>query len=162
MSKVLKDQVDLADRTKAHVVHYHKMTQDSVIKQMFPVQTSLKDALDLFYKSKDPGATSYGQVIYHEGAYVGDVWIYALDQVDNRAMISIMIFDKAAWSKGLGTYVLEIFTRKCIDKFALKTIGAFTYADNGGSRKALEKAGYKVIEAVEDSRPSLYLEFSTV
>lgn len=48
-------------------------------------------------------------------------------------------------------------------RYELKSIGAFTFADNIASIRVLEKNGFSVQESfVEDGRESVYLERSNL
>lgn len=113
---------------------------------------SLKGALKLYNESYQEGATSFGQTVYVDDKYVGDVWVFGIDEQDEKmAMLSIVIFDKTYWGKGVGNEVVREFAKVCLSKFDIEKIGAFTYAHNERAINALEKAGFDLIERfVED------------
>lgn len=152
--------VELFDRLEEHVVNFWVATKDEEIKKLFPFSNNtLNEALCLFEETKI-NSSSFGKVIYVDGNYVGDIWIYGIDEkVEKMAMLSIVIFDKKYWNKGIGTSVIEKFKMICFDRYDIDKIGAFTYSSNTGSLRGLKKSGFKVREFfTEDETESVYLE----
>lgn len=155
----------LKTRMKEHVITFWDKTQDEEIKNLFPFSIqSLEEALRLFEESLKEGATSYGKVIYYENRYVGDVWCYCIDEDDERmAMLSIVIFEKKLWGKGIGVEATKIFINEVFNKFKIDKIGAFTYEYNLGSIGLLKKVGFKEIETfTEDGIESKYFEIMKI
>ncbi|HCJ56308.1 GNAT family N-acetyltransferase [Lutispora sp.] len=153
----------LKTRTKEHVVTFWNKTQDEEIKRLFPFSVeSLEKALVLFEESMKEDALSYGKVIYFEGKYVGDIWCYSIDESDEKmAMLSVVIFEKELWGKGIATEAAEAFINEVFNKYDIGKIGAFTYSDNHGSIGLLKKIGFSEIETfVEDGVESKYFEAS--
>lgn len=75
------------------------------------------------------------------------------------AMLSIVIFDKKYWNKGIGTSAIRKFKSTCFKKYDINKIGAFTYTDNVGSLKILQKSDFIIKESfVEDGIKSIFLE----
>lgn len=155
-------EIRLEPRTAEHVKIYWERTQDEEIRTMFPMTgATLEQALSLFEQSSLPGASSYGRIILAEGRYIGDIWCYCIDEEKEKtAMLSILIFDKDFWHRGIGQRAIGLFLQEMFTKYRLDSIGAFTFADNGSSIHALEKCGFqKQEEFVEDGRASVYLEY---
>jgi ribosomal-protein-alanine N-acetyltransferase len=151
----------LKARIKDHVVTFWERTQDEEIKRLFPFSTeSLEEALVLFEESLKENALSYGKVIYFEGRYVGDIWCYGIDENDEKtSMLSIVIFEKELWGKGIATEATKAFVDEVFNKFNLEKVGAFTYSNNHGSIGLLEKVGFvKNDTFVEDGIESIYYE----
>lgn len=75
------------------------------------------------------------------------------------AMLSIVIFEKELWGKGIGAQATKDFIKEVFNKYDLEKIGAFTYAFNHRSIGLLEKTGFSKIEIfIEDGIESIYLE----
>lgn len=75
-------------------------------------------------------------------------------------MLSYCIFEKSCWGKGISSRALSLFLNEIAEKYALSSVGAFTFADNIASIRVLEKNGFSVKESfVEDGRESVYLEY---
>jgi len=151
-------EIYLKDRLIDHVITFYEASQDPEIKKMFPSSIKSQDqALALFQASKQPGASSYGQVIYCGDTYIGDVWIYAIDRQAKHAMISFVIFDKSYWGRGLASKASELFISKVKEDYDLDKLGAFTFADNLGSIGVLSHLGFKCVDTMtEGDRHSFY------
>jgi Acetyltransferases, including N-acetylases of ribosomal proteins len=155
----------LKPRTREHVITFWNKTQDEEIRRLFPFTTkSLEEALTLYEESLKEGASSYGRVIYFEGKYVGDIWCYGIDESDEKmAMMSIVIFEKELWGKGIGSEAAKAFVKEVFNKFNIEKMGAFTYSYNYGSIGLLQKAGFEKVETfVEDGVESAYFEIQNM
>jgi len=155
-------KLSLATRTRKHVEIFWEQTQDPQIQKMFPSSVnSLSQAIKLFEESQQDKAKSFGQIILADNVYIGDIWCYNIDEDDEpHAMLSIVIFNKAYWKKGVASSVIPLFMEDIFSRYRIDTIGAFTFASNLASRKALQKAGFKELESfMEDEQESVYLEY---
>lgn len=96
----MKD-VSLRPRTLEHVKTFWAESQDEEIARLFPLQRiALRDAIAQYEESLKPDARSFGRVIYADDTYIGDVWCYGIDEVDEKqAFVSIVIFDKSYWGE---------------------------------------------------------------
>lgn len=151
----------LQERTEEQVRIYFERTQDEEIKRMLPTAAkSVKDALRMFEETKSETANSYGRTIFADEEYVGDVWCYGIDlKEEPNAMLSFCIFEKSLWGRGICTEAVAQFVEEAADKFFLKSIGAFVYADNKASVRVLEKNGFVRQEDFwEDGVQSFYFE----
>ncbi len=154
-------EIKLKNRTEEHVAVYWHKTQNQQIKEMLPsAADSLEKALSMFEESQKPYANSFGQVIYVDGQYVGDIWCYCIDEQEEKsAMLSFCVFEPSLWGKGIATNAIRKFLSMVFSRYHIEKMGAFTFADNVGSIKALQKAGFTIVEEfVEDGRASCYLE----
>lgn len=157
--------IALKTRTKDHVKVFWEKTQDEEIKKVFPFSIkSLEDALVLFEESQKEGALSYGKVIYYKEQYIGDIWCYGIDESNERlSMISVVIFEKEMWGKGIGTEVVKDFVNIVFNKYDIDKIGAFTYSNNLRTIGLLKKVGFSKIETfIEDGVESMYFEIQDV
>ena len=151
----------LKTRMKEHVETFWHRTQDEEIQRLFPFNIdSLEEALKYFKESLKEGASSYGKVICFENRYVGDIWCYGIDESDEKmCMLSIVIFEKELWGKGIGAEAAKAFIKEIFNKYQIEKIGAFTYSHNYGSIGLLKKVGFEEIETfVEDGIESKYFE----
>lgn len=98
--------------------------------------------------------------LFITGTYIGDVWCYAIDEaLEKCCFLSIVIFNKDYWNKGLGSEALDEFIQEIKERYQVDTISAFTYKFNIASIKTLEKIGFQCIEEfVEQEISSLYYE----
>ncbi len=116
--------------------------------------------MKLYEESLKDGALSYGKVIYYGNEYIGDIWCYGIDEINEKmAMLSIVIFEKKLWRKGIAAQASRDFIKEVFSKYDVEKIGAFTYAFNDRSIGLLEKIGFIKAETfIENGIESIYLE----
>ena len=111
----------------------------------------MQEAETMFDAAEAPGSSSFGRNIFVDGCYVGDVWCFAIDEeVEHQCQISIVIFDRRSWGRGIGARVLGDFGELVFERFAVDRILAHTFATNPRSIGCLEKLGFERIEEVEE------------
>lgn len=155
--------IKLEVREEFHVKEFWEKTQEEDIQRMFPFSSqSLEESMNLFKKSLNDNAASYGRVIYYEDRYIGDIWCYSIDETNEKmAMFSIVIFEKEIWRKGLATMATKLFIENVFEKYQVNRLGAFTYSFNYGSINLLRKIGFTQVESfVDHGIESLYFELS--
>ena len=158
-----KPKIELLDRSRENVEIYFYKTQDDEIRKMLPsASTTLEQALAAYDKACLPGAPSMGRSIYWQGQYIGDVWCYGINKNETpNAMLSYCIFEKKLWGRGIAAAAVKMFLEYVWERLSLCSMGAFTYADNIGSLRVLEKNGFVCRERfTEDGRESVYYELS--
>lgn len=151
--------VRLGDRTAETAAVYFKRTRSPAIRKTLPQKAqTLEEALADFHKTQSPGANSFGRTIYAGGRYVGDVWCYCMDPAgDPQAMVSYCVFEQALWGRGIASEALGLFLEEIRERFALERVGAFTFLENTGSIRVLEKNGFRLAESfTEDGVESGY------
>ena len=152
--------IELRQRTQEHVrIWFAQSGRTHMLAGLPRTAQTEEAALAAFECSLQPGSTSFGRTVYADGSYVGDVWCYCIHGDEPDAMLSYGIFEKALWGQGIATKAVELFLEEVAARFRLKTVGAFTFADNGASIRVLEKNGFVIKERFEeDGRASCYLE----
>ena len=145
--------ITLGERTAETVRIYFEKANRPEIKKVLPQKAkTVEEALADYEKTRLPGATSFGQTIFADGRYVGDIWCYCIDMEDEpNCMVSFCVFELESWSKGIATAALKLFIEAIRAKYGVKTIGAFTYANNLASISVLEKNGFSVMEEFEEN-----------
>ena len=145
--------ITLGERTAETVRIYFEKANRPEIKKVLPQKAkTVEEALADYEKTRLPGATSFGQTILADGQYVGDIWCYCIDMEDEpNCMVSFCVFELESWSKGIATAALKLFIEAICVKYGVKTIGAFTYANNLASISVLEKNGFSVMEEFEEN-----------
>ena len=123
---------------------------------------TVEEALEDYRKTLLPDATSFGETVFADGIYVGDVWCYCIDLNDEpNCMLSYCIFDEDYRGKGIAAEAVRLFIRKIRETYGVMTVGAFTYADNTPSIRVLEKNGFTLMEEFEeDGVLSKYLQLT--
>lgn len=87
------------------------------------------------------------------GRHVGNIKLGPVDRPHRLGEIGLMIGDRAAWNRGIGTAAIRLVMAIAKHELGLRRLTAGCYASNVGSAKAFEKAGFRV-EAV---RPAHFL-----
>ena len=153
----------LGHRTAETVRIYFEKANQSEIKAVLPQKAqTVEEALADYRETLLPNASSYGRTIVANGNYIGDIWCYCIDvNEEPNAMLSYCIFEKAYWSQGIATEAVAMFLKEVQAKYALSTMGAFTFSDNFASIRVLEKNGFAELEELlEDGRESRYFQYT--
>ena len=153
--------ITLGTRTAEPAAIYFERTNNEIIRRALPQKArTVEEAVADFHVSQRPGASSFGRTILADGRYVGDVWCYCIDpDAVPNAMVSYCVFERALWGQGAASSALALFLPEIAQAYGLKTVGAFTFADNLPSIRVLEKNGFRLAEEfVEDGVPSQYFQ----
>lgn len=155
-------RIELGERTAETVALYFQKANNEAIRRTLPQKAmSIEEAVADFYVTQRPDAASFGRTILVDGHYVGDVWCYGIHQGDGPdAMVSYCVFEPRLWGIGVATRALTLFLSEAAEKYALKTVGAFVYADHPASIRVLEKNGFRLVEEfTEDGVVSRFYQF---
>ena len=83
--------------------------------------------------------------------HVGNIKLGPIDRHHGTGEIGIMIGDRAAWGRGVGTDAIDLLTGIAHEELNLRKLTAGCYASNVGSRRAFEKCGF-VVEGVRTAQ----------
>lgn len=151
----------LKERTEEHVRIYFERSSDSEILKILPRKAQTVDeAVEDYRKTLLPDAASYGNTVYADGIYVGNIWCYCIDPEEHpNCMISFCIFEKTFWSREIASRAVGMFIEKMKKLYRISSMGAFSYAENTASICVLKKNGFTIAEEIEENGvASLYLE----
>lgn len=138
-------------------IYFEKAQQPFVRSMLTQRATTVEEALADYRRTQRPGANSFGRTIRADGRYVGDVWVYCIDHTDTpNAMLSYCIFEQQVNGRGIATKAVNMFLKEVVAEYGLRTVGAFTYADNVGSVRVLEKNGFELRESFVDEKGMSY------
>ena len=145
--------ITLEKRTADSVRIYFEKANKPEIKQVLPQKAkTVQEALADYEQTLLTDAKSFGQTVYVDGKYVGDVWCYCIDMDEEpNCMLSFCIFELEYWSKGIATTAVKMFIQNICARYNIKSIGAFTFAHNQASIKVLEKNGFTIMEEFEEN-----------
>ncbi len=145
-------EIRLGERTGETVKIYFQRANTPEIRRTLPQKAkTLEEALADFRETRKPGASSYGRTIWADGAYVGDVWCYGISPLERpNGMLSYCIFEEGCRGQGAASRAVALFLPELVQRFGLKSVGAFTFADNLPSIGVLEKNGFCLMEAFEE------------
>lgn len=78
-----------------------------------------------------------------QGKHIGNISLENIDWISRSAVGGIMIGDKQEWNQGYATEAEKLFLAHAFRSLNLNRICAHIVADNIGSIKAAEKAGFQ-------------------
>ena len=102
-----------------------------------------------YVKDISGSSNDYFYGIYLGNDHIGNIKLH-VNEHHNLGDIGIIIGDKTQWGNGYAVEAIKLLSEHGFDKIGLHKISAGIYADNTGSIKAFQHAGYK-----EDSRNEL-------
>ena len=82
--------------------------------------------------------------LHNNHRHIGNIKLGPINMTHKSAEISLFIGDKDAWGKGIATEAIYILSNYAFNTLHLNKLTAGCYANNIGSMKAFEKAGYKI------------------
>ncbi|MBR3019371.1 MAG: GNAT family N-acetyltransferase [Clostridia bacterium] len=133
--------ITLKNRTADSVRIYNEKANKTEIKRVLPQKAkTVEEALEDYEQTLLPNAKSFGQTVYADGKYVGDIWCYCINMNDEpNCMLSFCIFELEYWSKGIATTAVKMFIQNICARYHVKTICAFTFAHNQASIRVFRK-----------------------
>lgn len=87
---------------------------------------------------------SYLFAIVFQGQHVGNIKVGPINRFHAHADVSYFVGDRSVWGQGIATDAIRVICRVAFDRLGLHRVQAGLYASNGGSRRALEKAGFQL------------------
>jgi UDP-4-amino-4,6-dideoxy-N-acetyl-beta-L-altrosamine N-acetyltransferase len=76
--------------------------------------------------------------------YVGNVWLWQIDEVNSKAEVRIVIGKSSHCEKGVGTEALKAITDHAFQKMGLHKLYAYVLKFNSRALRAFQKAGYEI------------------
>lgn len=81
--------------------------------------------------------------VARDGRVVGMVQIDTINWQQRRAEVAVIIGEKSEWGKGIATDALRLIVRYAFEELNLEKLQGEAVAENIGSIRALEKAGFR-------------------
>ena len=79
-----------------------------------------------------------------DGRHVGNIRLSLINTHHRRADIAILVGEPAMRGRGVGTEAIRLLTTHALERLGLDRLSAWIYAGNEASRRAFEKAGYRL------------------
>ncbi len=133
-----------ADRLAA--IANNKKIYDN-LRDAFPHPYTIDDAKHYIAKAQELDATSNLFAIEKDGVAIGSIGAFFKSDVYRKNVEIGYFLAEEYWGKGLMTSAVFAFVKHLFLNFDIIRIYAEPFARNKGSRKVLEKAGFK-LEAV--------------
>jgi len=93
--------------------------------------------------AEDPHRVLWGIVLKESGKLIGATVLEKIDWRNRDAESGIMIGDKNEWRRGHASEAMRLRTAYAFMELGLRKVWTGVWLPNHGSRRALEKAGYR-------------------
>jgi len=145
-NRLLLRELNLDDITDKYVSWLNDPKVNQFLEARFVSHTH--ESTQKFIKeiNQDPHAVLFGIFNKENMQHIGNIKISSTskDRDHNRASIGFIIGEKDEWGKGFATEAIKVITEYGFNNLNLMKICAGCRESNIGSKKAMEKAGYKV------------------
>jgi RimJ/RimL family protein N-acetyltransferase len=93
--------------------------------------------------SDDPDSILFAVIDRSDDLHVGNVGL-AIDRRHESATIGLILGEAERWGRGHASEAISLISRYAFEELGLGKLTAGCYAENEGSRRAFEKAGFVV------------------
>ena len=149
------DRVRLVPLDRPHLARTREWASDPHLMQLMnrlrPVSAAEHEA---WFASVVPGddCAYFAIETVDEGAHIGNVWLWAIDQRHRKAELRVVIGDAAARGRGMGAEAIDRLCRHAFDALGLHRIYAHVLSINPAARLAFERAGFAFEGTLRDDR----------
>lgn len=114
-----------------------------------PLSKSKQGAwFDEYQESKDKMMFA----IEAENQYIGVIWLYDIDHINQFANIGILIGEEACWGKGYGSDSVKVLSSYAFCELNLRRITAYVLEYNKASIEMFLKNGYQLEGCLREAR----------
>lgn len=113
------------------------------LRDGFPHPYSIEDAKKFIAGAQEENNQSKIFAILIDGIVVGSIGAFFMKDVYRKNVEIGYYLAEEWWGKGIMTKVIKVLTEYLFDNFDIIRIYAEPFARNYGSRRALEKSGYR-------------------
>lgn len=138
------EKVVLRPPRKEDLPTIQKWFEDPEVSRFFPRGEPFSESQEEeWFKriSEDPNSITW--VIEVDGRLVGNTGIHGIDWRHGHGETGIAIGDKTMWRKGIASEAMALRTAFCFRELRLHKITTRAFMENEGSKRALQKAGYR-------------------
>lgn len=140
--------IELGPIERAHLDRWREWVNDSEIASLLDrVLPVTSDEHERFFERavvNNRNAVWFAITRSSDLAYVGNVWLWNINERHRSAEVRILIGDKSAWGSGIGSEALSLIGKYAGDSLGLHKLYAYVMERNSRARAAFERAGYTV------------------
>ncbi|WP_294468919.1 GNAT family protein [uncultured Anaerofustis sp.] len=116
----------------------------SKLRDVFPYPYTYEDA-EWYVRDciMNEGGNNITRAIVVNGEAVGSIGVFVMDDVYRKSAEIGYWLSEDYWGKGIMSEAVGIITKQAFDKFDIVRIHAEIFSNNQGSKRVLEKAGFK-------------------
>jgi len=93
-------------------------------------------------KTGDEREPFFAIVLNDGDRHIGNIKLGPINPIHRFAEIGLLIGEKDCWGRGYAAEAIDAVTRHAFESLGLHRVSAGCYADNEGSARAFEKAGF--------------------
>ena len=140
----------VADVSEAYLAWMNAPEINRYLESRFTIHTA--DDLAAFVESMahDPRNLFTGIFLKADDRHIGNIKLGPINAQHARAEIGLLIGDSREWGKGYAEEAISAITRFAFEKVGLHRVIAGAYAENAGSARAFEKAGFTLEARLRD------------
>jgi RimJ/RimL family protein N-acetyltransferase len=86
---------------------------------------------------------NFSIIVKNTNEYIGNVYLYNIDQQKAQAEVGIFIGEKSQWGQGFATEAIGIIIQYAFHNINLKKVYLSTLEDNVAAIKCYQKAGFQ-------------------
>lgn len=111
---------------------------------------SIKDVCDYVARANASPTDEMWKIMLEGEGHVGNIRLSSINVIHRRARVALLIGEKSVWGRGIGTAAIVTLSRHAFEDMKLHKLSAGIYANNLGSRRAFEKAGFSLEATLKD------------
>ena len=92
----------------------------------------------------------FSVLICESNKLIGNIRLFNIHPIHNRAELSLLFYDKTEWGKGYATESIKALVEYAFESLKLNRIFADYYSTNIASSKIFNKAGFKIEGVFKD------------
>ena len=144
--RIVGERVTLAPMTLDHLEPFTRWFADPLVtRYLLRIEPpSMKQEVE-WYEAMcaDPNRVNWGVFVGESETLIGTTGIEAINWRHRHASSGTLLGDRSYWGKGLGSETMRLRTAYGFQHLGLEKLKSSAFADNAGSRRSLEKAGYR-------------------
>ena len=136
---------------KEELTTYQRWFEDPEVLRFLPgIGPFSNSQEEEWFKRSGEDANAITWAIEVDGRAVGMTGIHAIDHRHGTGESGITVGDKSMWGKGVATEAMILRTRFAFRELNLHKVRSRTFMENEGSKRALQKAGYRQVGVLRE------------
>ncbi len=141
---IAEERITLAPLTVEMLPNYVRWFADTTVTRYMGVSNCPTLAMEQeWFAEMAKSDTSILWAILAGDRHIGSTGIHQINWKHQRAITGNVIGDRNEWDKGFGSEAVRLRTEYAFTNTTLEKLETEAFADNIGSRRCLEKAGYR-------------------
>lgn len=141
---IVGERITLAPLTLEMLPAYVRWFSDQEVTRYMGIQGVPTASMEQeWFERASKGDSDIVWAVLVDDKHIGSTGIHQIDWKNRRAITGNLIGEKSEWGKGYGSEAVRLRTRYAFTNTTLEKLQTEAFMDNAGSRRCLEKAGYR-------------------